>query len=246
MKALRGLDPMVYLRALGLLVRNPVIIVVPLLMGVLGVFVSLVSGGGIAGSFMSQIEGFILLLLNGFAFGTATILADQAWRRGKTSFDEGWVDARRKSGEIIMATIGFTFVIFIAQFAAQLLGGLFGGGFLQIVLMLAAVYFLIYTIPAAAIGGVPGGAAISVSIERARANPLPTAIVTIVAVLAYLFVSPQIAGLIFGLVGPFAGDSANLVASLAGALGQSIALSYVAIVLAKTYEDAALRPPWMR
>src|SRR5476651_461754 len=78
-----------------------------------------------------------------------------------------------------MASFGFTFVLYIAR----LVGAFFGP--FGVLLIAAAVVFLIYTIPAAAIGGVPGGAALQVSIERARANPLPTIIVTIVSLAVY-------------------------------------------------------------
>lgn len=236
----RGIDPLMYVRALGLLVRNLSIVVVPLLVGVIGVFFTQIggAGGGFVGGLTGQIAGFILLLLNGFAFGTALILSDQAWRRGSASFDDGWNDARRKGGDMLFATMGFAFVIYVASYAGSIVGS-FG-----LILMLVAVFFLIYTIAAAAIGGIPGGAAISASIERARANPLPTLVVAIVAALAYIFVSKAIVTLLLPVILPLVGDYAELVARLIGVAAQSLALGYVALILAKTYTDLSFRPRW--
>ncbi len=50
--------------------------------------------------------------------------------------------------------------------------------------------FLIWTIPAAAVGGIPGGAAIQVSIERVRAQPLPAILATVVALALLGYVVP--------------------------------------------------------
>lgn len=240
MKALRGIDPLMYLRALGVLARNPVIIIVPLLVGVIGVFFTQIGGAGdgLIGGLTGQIAGFILLLLNGFAFGTACILADQGWRRGKCTFDDGWNDARRKGSDILFATMGFAFVMFVASFAGSLIGGL---GFILIAL---ALFFLMYTIPAAAIGGVPGGAALSASIERARENPLPTILVAVVAALAYFFGSQFITSLLASVIVPYTGESAYLVARLIGVVAQSIALGYVALILSKTYTDLSFSRRW--
>jgi hypothetical protein len=236
MQQLRNLDLLMYLRAFGLLARNPSIIVVPLLMGVIGVFVSQVggdtAGGGIFGDLTSGITQLLVLLLKMFAFGTACIIADMAWRRGgRASFDDAWNDARRKGGEIITASLGFTFVLYVAAFAGSLVGPLYP------VLIAAAIYFLIYTIAAAAIGGVPGGAAIQVSIERARYNPLPTIIVGIVSVAAFLYLNVLLAPLFSMLVAPLSFASEALLAALFGAVVQAIAVGYIALIVTKTYAD---------
>ncbi|GAC1421746.1 MAG: hypothetical protein NVSMB5_15070 [Candidatus Velthaea sp.] len=236
MKQLRGVDPLMYLRALGLLVRNPAIMVVPLLMGVIGVFVSQFAGdpgGGMLSGLTGSITGFIILLLKLFAFGTATILADQAWRRPRVSFDDGWTEARRKAGEIISAAFGFTFVLFIAGYAAQLLGP-FG-----LVVYAAAIFFLIYTIPAAAIGGVPGGAALQISIDRARAHPIPTIVVTVISVALFLYLGVLLSPLLAFFITPLSFASFNLVAGLFNAIVQAIAVGYIALVVAKTYNDVS-------
>jgi hypothetical protein len=230
---MRGVDLTMYLRAVGLLVRNPSIIVVPLLMGVIGVFVSLVidGSGGILGDLTAQLASLAVLLLNLFGFGAATIMADQAWRRGRASFDDGWAEARRKSGDILIASIGFSFVLFIATIAGGFLGS-FG-----LVLVAIAAVFLIYTIPSAAIGGVPGGAAIQVSIERARAYPVPTVIVAIVSLAAYALLGPLVAPF-FVRVAVLAGSGLfGVVYSLLNALVQAVIDAYIALIVSKTYVD---------
>jgi hypothetical protein len=234
MQQLRGVDPMMYVRALGLLVRNPAIAVVPLLMGLAGVVLTLVlalAANGPLGQLTVSLGQFAVLLMNLFGFGAATIMGDQAWRRGRTSFDDGWADARRKAGDILMASFGFTFVLYIAR----LVGAIFGP--FGVLLIAAAVVFLIYTIPAAAIGGVPGGAALQVSIERARANPLPTIIVAIVSLVAYFILGLAFSPLFTLLAGQL-GES--IFSTVLGSIVQAIGIAYIALVVGKTYTDVSL------
>ena len=237
MRQLRGLDPLLYLRAFGLLARNPSILVVPLLMGIIGVFFGQIggdpNGGGFVGSLTGGIMSLLVLLLKMFAFGTACIIADAAWRRGRASFDDGWTEARLKGGEILTASLGFTFVLYAASFAGSLIGPL------APILLAVAIYFLIYTIPAAAIGGVPGGAAIQISIERARANPLPTIVVTVVSVAAFLYLGFLLGPLFTYALAPLAFASTNLLAALFGAVVQAIAVGYIALIVTKTYADVS-------
>jgi len=235
MQQLRNLDPLMYVRAFGLFVRNPSIIVVPLLMGIVGVFVAQIggdpTGGGLFGSLTNGLMSLLILLLKMFAFGAACIIADMAWRRGRASFDDSWNEARRKGAEILTASLGFTFVLYLASFAGSLVGPL------APILVAVAIYFLIYTIPAAAIGGVPGGAALQVSIERARANPLPTIVVAVVSVAAFLYLSVLLAPLLGLLITPLSFASFSLVAALFGAVVQAIAVGYIALIVTKTYSD---------
>jgi hypothetical protein len=231
MRRAPAVDLMIYVRALGLLVRNPSIIVVPLMMGLVGVFAGLVFSGdnNPIGVVTTQLAFSVVLLLNLFGFGTATILADQAWRRGRTSFDDGWTEARRKAPEILMASLGFTFVLFIAQYVAAIFGAL------GLLLVLAAVVFLIYTIPAAAIGGVPGGASIQVSIDRTRAHPLPAVVAAIVAIAAYMILP----SLFFLMLANFGVVANGIVGQLLVALVKAVAIGYIALVVGKTYSDVS-------
>jgi hypothetical protein len=227
---LRSLDLIMYVRALGLLVRNPS-------MGVIGVFVAQIggdsAGGGLLGGLTSGIMALLILLLKMFAFGAACIIADMAWRRGRASFDDGWNEARRKGGDILTAAMGFTFVLYLASFAGSMIGAL------APILIAVAIYFLIYTIPAAAIGGVPGGAALQVSIERARYNPLPTVIVVVVSVAAFLYLDVLLAPLFTLLLAPLTFASLSLLGALFGAIVQALAVGYIALIVTKTYADVS-------
>ena len=226
------IDFLVYLRAFGVFARNPTVIVLPLLAGVIGVLVAQVSdltGGGLIGSLTS----FLVLLIELFALGVAIIIGDAGWRRGTASFDDAWQDARRKGRDILFAAFGFTFVISIAQYATQIVGS-FG-----IILMALAAYGLIYTIAAAAIGGIPGGAAISVSIERVKSAPLAAALLTAVSLVLFFYVGQFIDAWIFGI----AGLGSPLVAMLLGAAVRAILTGYLAIVMAKVYTDVSFTMP---
>ena len=238
------LDLGVYVAAVPKLLRNPSIVVIPLLMAVIGVLVRLAvapSGGGIAGGLTASLGGFIVILLELFGLGAACIIADDAWRHGRASFDNGWNEARRRGGEILFAALGITLLFWVAQYAGTILGSFIP--LLSLLLMALAALFLIWTIPAAAIGGVPGGAAIQISIDRVRAN-LPTAVLATVVVIAlFVFALPYAEGWITILMLPYAAGF-TMLAALAGALLHAIALGYVALVLTKTYTDASFTRRW--
>ncbi len=106
-------------------------------------------------------------------------------------------------------------------------------------MQLLATYFFIYTLPAAAIGGIPGGASLQVSFERARATPLGTAIVTIV----YLFVNFIAPTLIVLALTPLAlqidSPYIGTIVSLVTVFVKAGLIGYVALVLAKAYDDAS-------
>ena len=228
-------DLSVYAKALPLFVRNPAIVAVPLLMAVIGVFLQLTMntsyGAGALGGLTGQLALFIRILLELFGLGAACIIADDAWRHGRASFEKGWAEARVRGGDILFAALGFTLLLSVAQYAGSLIGPL------ALALTVLVVVFLIWTIPAAAIGGVPGGAAIQVSIDRVRGAPLPAVIAAIVSVLV-LWIGVPILSIDLGDWIPLLRYSliGNL---LVGALLQGIAVSYVALVLTKTYTDAA-------
>jgi hypothetical protein len=232
------IDLGVYVRAFGVFAKNPTVVVVPLLVAVVGVLVaqlSGVSGGGALGGFTDGLMQFVQMLLQLFGLGVAIIIGDGGWRRGKIPFDDAWQEARRKGGDILFASFGFTFVLSIAQYASTIVGAI------GLLLQAAAVYGLIYTIAAAAIGGVPGGAAISVSFERVRTAPLTAAILTIVAIVLLLFVGsftgPYIDQWLFGLLG-----GTTIVAALIDALVRAVVTGYLGIVMAKVYTDIAYLP----
>jgi hypothetical protein len=231
-----GLGP--YAKAVPLLLRNPSIIVVPLLMAVIGVLVGITfTPSGAIGTLTSGLAGLIVTLLQLFGLGAACIIADDAWRRGRASFESGWTEARRRGGDLLYAAIGVTFIVAIAQFTATIFGSL-----VAYVLMAVAAVFLIWTMPAAAVGGVPGSAAIQISIDRVKANPLAAALAAIVTV-ALVFVVPPVLALTIALrLIPYTGSAIPIL--LISALIQAIATGYVALVLTKTYTDAAFGRRW--
>ncbi len=227
-----SVDFSVYLRAFAVYARNPTVIVLPLLAGVIGVLVARISdvtGGGFIGSLTT----FLVLLLELFALGVSIIIGDAGWRRGTASFDEAWQDGRSKGRDILFAAFGLTFVVSIAQYSTELIGN-FG-----LIVMALAVYALIYTIAASAIGGVPGSGAISVSIERVKSAPMAAALLTVMSMLLLFYVGQFIDAWIIGV----AGVTSQIVASLIGTVVNAILTGYVAIVMAKVYADVSFRPP---
>jgi hypothetical protein len=235
-----GVDLSVYVKALPLLVRNPAVIVVPLLVLVVGVLVNLAlapSSGGLLGSTTLGLGQLLSFLLALFGLGSACIMADGIWRRGRMSFDAAWTETQHKGREILFAAIGVSLLLSVGQYVAQLFGAI------GLLLMAAIVYFLIWAIPAAAVGGIPGGAAIQVSIERVRSAPLSAALATIVSLVLLFYASGALTVFLAGLLGSFA---SGIGVSLLFALVRAIALGYVALILTKTYTDAAFtRPPWL-
>ncbi|MBV8749047.1 MAG: hypothetical protein JO103_04980 [Candidatus Eremiobacteraeota bacterium] len=240
---LPGLDLGVYARAVPLLLRNPVIIVVPLLMAVIGVALSLTgapSGGGFVGTATGGLMGLIVRLLQLFGLGVACIIADEAWRRGSASFERGWSDAQRRAGDIFFTAIGITLIFAVASYAGLLLGL----GNVALALVAIATVFLIWAIPAAAVGGIPGGAAIQTSIERVRSAPLPAILVAVVYVALTAYAVPWAATEITLLLSPYAGGEIVLIELLINALLQAIAIGYIALVVTKLYTDSAFGRRW--
>lgn len=232
----RGVDLRPYGSAVVLLLRNPAIVVVPLLALVVGVLIGEViapSGRGLVGTLTASIAQLIAILFAMAGLGSACIMGDEAWRRGHASFDSAWVETQRKAGEILNAAIGVTFVVFIAQYAGALIPGV------GLILIALAVYFLIWAIPAAAVGGIPGGAAIQVSIDRVRSAPLASAIATVVTLLFIFYLAPLAAGALTGALAGGVLYASPIVTALIGAVLQAIAVAYVALVLTKIYTDIA-------
>lgn len=232
---LPGLDVGVYAAAVPRLLRNPSIIVVPLLMAIIGVLLTVVmtpfSAGGL-GSMTLGLAQLIEFLLTLFGLGTACVIADDAWRHGRTSFDRDWAETQRRGGDILMAAIGFGLLTTVALYVTQIVGLI---GYL---LAAVVVVFLIWTIPAAAVGGIPGGAAIQVSIERVRSTPIPAIVATIVALALLGYVVPLVGSWLASLLLVWTYGS-SLVERLIEALLQAIAIGYIALVITKTYTEAA-------
>ena len=228
----RGVDFSIYGRGAAYLVRNPSILAMPLLAAVVDMLVSYVGSigtdplGGAGQGLFSMISQIVYL----FAFGVAIIQANNIARGFNRSFDTAWEEGRRKAGNIILAAIGFQFIVYVVQYAASLLGI----EILGFVLQLVAYLFLIFTIPAAAIGGLPGGLALSGSFRAVRANLLAAIVLAIAFVLCWVgipYLATLYIGTHFGVLGYF----------LIVALAKAIALSYLAFPFATTYDDIAFK-----
>ncbi|GAC1442126.1 MAG: hypothetical protein NVS3B17_08500 [Vulcanimicrobiaceae bacterium] len=240
MRSLRAgrIDLLAYVRAFGLLARNPQIALAPLLAAVAQILlfklVPAEAGAGFLGSANSSIAGLLAQLMTSFGLAVALIVAETAWRRGRAPFDTAWDDARRKVGAIVFAAFGFNFIIYVAG----LVGGFLGSIGAYAVEFVAFVFF-VYTIPAAAIGGLPGSAALNAAFERAQRTVAATALVAAV----YLFLIDFAPSLILRAIFPFMMTSAILmdgnVVSIVIAIVKSILAGYVALVLAKAYDDAS-------
>ncbi len=220
----------IYVRAIPLLLRRPSIFVIPLLAAVLELLLMQLSylftdplGGQGAGLFAMLIQLVYL-----WAFGIAIIQANNIWRTGRGSFDEAWEEGRAKFGAIALAAIGFQFVVWAASFIGSYLGAA------GLALAAIAAFFLIYTIPSAAIGGIPGSLAISASIRGVRAQPIGS-IVLAVVFFAIWYVAVPIA-LPYGLL-----HVSATIGNFITAGARAVALAYLAFPFAKQYDDVAFR-----
>jgi hypothetical protein len=220
----------IYGQAFVHLARNPSIFALPLLASIIDMFVTYWQNlftdplGGMGGGLFQ----FVVQIVYLFAFGGAVIQANNIVRGVRGGFDDAWEETRRKAGGILLAAIGFQFVAFAASYIGQLLGG-----GISLVLQILAYFFLIMTIPAAAIGGLPGAAAISGSIRAVRANWLACVLLAFVFVLLWLIVPPYL----LSALAPY-----GTIPTLIGiAIFRAIALAYLAFPFAVTYDETAFR-----
>ena len=225
-------DFVIYLRGLWLLLRHPAIIVVPLLAALVSVLLSQVGQfftdplGGAGGGLISFLQNIVF----GFAFGVATIYANDLQRGYKTNFDSVWDEAVGKAGAILMATVGFIFVISVAAMVGSLLGSI---GFYT--LLIVAAFFLIYTIPAGAISGLQGPLAVSASIRAVREHPASAFLLAIVFVLLW-GVLPQLTSFEMQTM-----TTNPLLFQVIQAVVQALVFGYLAFPFAKNYDDVAPR-----
>ncbi len=182
--------------------------------------------GGLGNGLFAMIVQIVYL----FAFGIATIQANNIARGYKATFDDAWEEGRRKAGGILLAAVGFQFMTQVAAY----IGSILGLGFIAIVLQLAAYFFLIYTIPAAAIGGLPGGLALSGSIRAVRENPIASIILAVVFVALFVYL-PQF------IVINLSANLGMIGSALALAGMRALALAYLAFPFASTYDDIAFK-----
>lgn len=222
-----------YLDALPLLLRSPALLLAPLFTGVLGVLVEMFSAPSLGGDALSGLSAGILSLLiflfNCFGLGISVIIADNIWRTGKGSFEDGWEQGRRKAGDIFMASLGLNFIVYVALQIGSFISPILGEA-----LFVIAFFFLIYTIPAAAIGGIPGFMSLNTSIERVREDYVPAIGLAVFFVLFYW-------GLGTVLIPSYAINfgMSPTVSFLIAAAFRAIVLGYFALVLARSYTNVA-------
>jgi hypothetical protein len=161
--------------------------------------------------------------------------AEAAWRRGRAPFDDTIEEGKRKLGDIALAAFGFTFLVTLGS----ALAGILGIGILGLVLNLLATYFFIYTIPAAAIGGVPGFGALEISLQRARSTPLATLVVTVVFIAAFTYVPVLVVEALTPVLLSNSFLAQGTVINILVAAIKAVVAAYVALVLAKAYDDAS-------
>ncbi|HEV2261148.1 MAG TPA: hypothetical protein VGR69_02525 [Candidatus Rubrimentiphilum sp.] len=228
----RGFDPAMYVQALPLYARNLGVLLPPLVAALISVGLGYFSAwffaasGGAGTPFIS----LIATIIYGFAFAVSVIFADDAWRHGRASLGAAWNSAQRKAGNILVAVIGFLFLTWVAR----IIGGV-GGPTLSLAIGALAVWAFIYAIPAAAIGGIPGGASLSASLQGARRHPLATAVLVIVCIVVWIGINNYAVAYL-----PFR-DGAYDVAEV---ILKALALGYVALVIAKQYNELAFRAFW--
>jgi hypothetical protein len=225
-----------YVRAIGLYARNPWLALAPLLTSLIGALLLMLvpPSNGPAGALSGGLMSLFVMLLDSFGLSVSLIVAEKAWRTGHSPFDEAWTDAKRKAPDILMATIGFNFLIYVAGLVGGFLGPIGG-----LVATAAAGFFFIYTIAAAAIGGIPGGAALQASIERVqRSYPIALVLGAVIILLVWLF------AVVVNLVGPLVVSipipAPNAMLQVAEALIKAVGLGYIALVMAKAYDDSSM------
>ncbi|HEY1683056.1 MAG TPA: hypothetical protein VGF98_15520 [Candidatus Tumulicola sp.] len=234
MRKIGSVDVLTYLRAFPLLARHLSILAVPLLAAVVDVLFDRLStlftdplGGSGAGIF--QMLSQLVYL---WAFGVAIVQAGNVWRGRRGSFDDAWDESRAKFGGIALAAIGFQFVVWAASFLGSFLGGIVG-----LALGAVAAFFLIYTIPAAAIGGMPGSLALAASFRAVRENVLGSIVLAVVFFAVYYAAVPLALPFLLIHLPPLGGQ-------LVMAVARALALSYLAFPFAKQYDDVAFKRSW--
>lgn len=227
----RLLDWKLYFEALPLYARNLGVLLYPLLAAVIGLGLTYLEGPlfNPVGGAGDPLIGFVIQIVYGFGFAIAVIFADDAWRHGRGNLRAAWDRARARAGNILLAIVGFYFLIYVAG-----LVGSIGGALVALALTVLAVWAFIYSIPAAAIGGIPAGGAFSASLQAARRHPLATALLTIVSYVVWRGLTDFALNAIGGYYLAAGYDAAQVLLT-------AVALGYIALIVARQYADLAFR-----
>jgi hypothetical protein len=227
-----------YLQALPLYARNLGVLLAPLAAAAINLGLQYLSAWifeavGDAGAFIFQLVGQVVL---GFGFAVAVIFADDAWRHGRGNLRTAWEQARRRAGDIFIAVIGFYFLIYVAALIGGIIGGILRVPYIIQVMQALAVWAFAYSIPAAAIGGIPGGAVFSAALQAAKRHVVATIVLVVVSLVVYWGLT------IYALaaIGAYLGTGYDA----ASILLTAVAWGYIALIAARQYSDFAFRPYW--
>jgi hypothetical protein len=226
LRELRQIDFKIYIQALAMYFKNPVVALAPLATGLANILLSI-------GLYTGMIAWLLSIILNLVGLAGAIIVADYVWRARGVSLDQVWNLTQPKIGDILVASIGVLFVVALPS----LLAGIFG----PIVPLLQGIafVFVIYAIPAAAIGGTPGGAALQASIDHTRAFPATTVILCVVCYGAFAC-APLIAGPLLTIIGSHIDRAVFVaIASIVSAFTRALSFGYIALVLARVYNETS-------
>ncbi len=230
MRELRTIDYGGYLQAFNLLFRNPSLLAAPFIAALIGIGIALVAPThGALGGLTGGLAGLLQTLLDSFALCVSLIIADLAWRRrGTAPFGTAWEQAQRKAPDILFAALGFNFILW----AAGTVGAVFGP--LGSLLILVALYFFVYTLPAAAIGGIPGSAAPQASVERVQRTPVATLFMLLIMGVVYYVTSISMLPILGSLL-----LSGGIFVPVLNAIVKSVGIAFLSVLLAKGYADAS-------
>ena len=212
-----GAGPGVFLQSAQLLVRNPKIVVPGLVLGCIGAILDALvapkSGSLDGNSWLSFLEAVVEVVVAILAVACTAGMADAAWNGGTTSFGA----ARRGFRLDVLPTV---LVLFGVSLAAAALAPLTLG-----LSYFVDIFFLLYAMPAAIVGGRRGFDAVRESIDIALSRMGPT----ILIVAAIVIISTVMSVVALSLEAtPFAGP-------LIAAIVVQLTVTYVTLVIVGEY-----------
>jgi hypothetical protein len=230
-----GFDASTYGRAVLLVFRTPSLMLGPLAVSLATLVITFgTASTGFFGDAQGWVSSLLLQVLRALGLGLSIAIADSAWSSPRDPFSYGLDRWNKRIGDIAIAGLGFGFIIW----AAGQVGSVFGG-YVSLALEAVAIFFFIFTIPAATIGGVPGGAALQIAFERSRSNRWNAALAGIIYVVVYLLAQTIAVLVLAPIFVAVPLPRPDLIFAVAQLLAQTLAGAYLAAVLAKSYNDAS-------
>ncbi len=209
----------VFARSLGLLMRNPAMLVPGLVAGTLAALAGLALEPADpldANLFTRALQDCTSLLASIVAIAYATGMAEVAWRTGRAAIADGARALRRDAAHVVVSMLALFALGIIAVIAAPFSFG---------ISFLVYAFFCISTPAAAVIGARPGLAAVRESAEVAFARPVSTLLVVAgIAVVSLLL--DVLAELL---------DATSLLGQFAGEMVIQATVAYLTLVVAGEY-----------